>query len=222
MESKNKKNEQTVYTTHGAFPFSYFHLAIERTKIIWRIIFLISVFCLRIRKGEKMLSNSFSILYYEIEKRKTKVLYIYGPICLLYIAGLRWGIVCVWHTITMVDKLIFLLVFHINSSIFLLIYSFICSFLYGLSVARCETVLIWMPRTLTNEKSALVHEWLGVIRHHLRQLWPRSMSPYGVPSLHWVNKCMQNTTKIQQQQRQQCLYDLYIYIMGWLGETTIC
>ena len=127
---EEQKNEQTVYTTHGAFPFSYFHLAKERTKIIWRIIFLISVFCLRIRKAEEMLSNSFSILYYEIEKRNTKGLYIYGSICLLYIAGLRWGIVCVWHTITMVDKLIFLLVLHINSSIFLLIYSFICSFLY--------------------------------------------------------------------------------------------
>ena len=53
-----------------------------------------------------------------------------------------------------------------------------------------EIALRWMPQDLTDNKSTLlqVMAWCRQARsHYLSQCWPRSMSPYGITRLQWVN-----------------------------------
>ena len=52
-----------------------------------------------------------------------------------------------------------------------------------------EIALRWMPQDLTDDKSTLVQVMASgqATSHYLSQCWPRSMSPYGVTRLQWVN-----------------------------------
>ena len=54
----------------------------------------------------------------------------------------------------------------------------------------CELALRWMSLDLTDDKSTLVQvmAWCRqATSHYLSQCWPRSLSPYGVTRLQWVN-----------------------------------
>ena len=75
------KNERTVYTTRGCFPFIRFSSCNRKNEngYNWSY-FYFSFFVWSLEKRKRMLSYPFSILYYEIEKRKTKGRYIHGPI----------------------------------------------------------------------------------------------------------------------------------------------
>ena len=55
----------------------------------------------------------------------------------------------------------------------------------------CEITLSWMSLDLTDDKSPLaqVMVWCHqTTSHYLSQCWPRSISPYGIIRLQWVNK----------------------------------
>ena len=57
-------------------------------------------------------------------------------------------------------------------------------------VISCELALKWMSLDLTDDKSTLVQvmAWCRqAASHYLSQCWPRSLSPYGVTRLQWVN-----------------------------------
>ena len=54
----------------------------------------------------------------------------------------------------------------------------------------CETALIWLSLDHTHDKSTLVQVMaccLTAPSHYLNQCWPKSLSPYGVTRLQWVN-----------------------------------
>ena len=74
------KNERTVYTSRGCFPFIRFSSCNRKNEngYNWSY-FYFSFFVWGLEKRKRMLSYPFSILYYEIEKRKTKGRYIHGP-----------------------------------------------------------------------------------------------------------------------------------------------
>ena len=84
------KNERTVYTTRGCFPFIRFSSCNRKNEngYNWSY-FYFSFFVWGLEKRKRMLSYPFSILYYEIEKRKTKGRYIHGPITVLIWVALR-------------------------------------------------------------------------------------------------------------------------------------
>ena len=95
------KNERTVYTTRGCFPFILVSSCNRKNEngYNWSY-FYFSFFVWGLEKRKRMLSYPFSILYYEIEKRKTKGRYIHGPgysnelpilICLV------WQLISIWH-----------------------------------------------------------------------------------------------------------------------------
>ena len=74
------KNERTVYTTRGCFPFILFSSCNRKNENGYNgSYFYFSFFVWGLEKRKRMLSYPFSILYYEIEKRKTKGRYIHGP-----------------------------------------------------------------------------------------------------------------------------------------------
>ena len=53
-----------------------------------------------------------------------------------------------------------------------------------------EIALIWMSQNIIDDRSTLVQVmvWCGqATSHYLSQCWPRSLSPYGVSRLQWVN-----------------------------------
>ena len=55
----------------------------------------------------------------------------------------------------------------------------------------CEIGLIWMSLDLTDDQSTLVlvMAWCPqATSHYLSQCWPRSLPPYGVTRLQWVNQ----------------------------------
>ena len=57
-------------------------------------------------------------------------------------------------------------------------------------VISCEITLRWVSQGLTDNKSTLVQvlAWCRqATSDYLNQCWPRSMSPYGVTRLQWVN-----------------------------------
>ena len=75
------KNERTVYTTCGCFPFILFSSCKRKNENGYnRSYFYFSFFVWGLEKRKRMLSYTFSIFYYEIEKRKTKGRYIHGPL----------------------------------------------------------------------------------------------------------------------------------------------
>ena len=47
----------------------------------------------------------------------------------------------------------------------------------------------WIPKNTINKKltSVQVMTLMQATTHYLSQCWPRSMSPYGITMLHWVN-----------------------------------
>ena len=54
----------------------------------------------------------------------------------------------------------------------------------------CEIALRWMSLYLTDDKLTLVQVmgWCcQATTHYLSQCWPRSVLPYGITRLHWVN-----------------------------------
>ena len=56
----------------------------------------------------------------------------------------------------------------------------------------CEIALIWMLLDFTDDQSTLVKvmAWCRqATSHYLSQCWPRSLSPYGITRLQWVNWC---------------------------------
>ena len=74
------KNERTVYTTRGCFPFILFSSCNRKNENGYNgSYFYFSFFVWGLEKRKRMLSYPFSIFYYEIEKRKTKGRYIHGP-----------------------------------------------------------------------------------------------------------------------------------------------
>ena len=74
------KNERTVYTTRGCFPFILFSSSNRKNENGCNgSYFYFSFFVGGLEKRKRMLSYPFSIFYYEIEKRKTKGRYIHGP-----------------------------------------------------------------------------------------------------------------------------------------------
>ena len=67
------KNERTVYTTRGCFPFILFSSCKRKNENGYNgSYFYFSFFVWGLEKRKMMLSDSFSFFYYEIEKRKTK------------------------------------------------------------------------------------------------------------------------------------------------------
>ena len=78
--NRRMKNESTVYTTHGAFPFFVFK-SCKRKKnkdMYNRSYFYLSFFVWWLGGRQRMLICLFSIFYYDIEKRKSKERYIHG------------------------------------------------------------------------------------------------------------------------------------------------
>ena len=60
-----------------------------------------------------------------------------------------------------------------------------------ITCAACKIVVRWIPQNSIDDKSTLVQVMARcrqVTSHHLSQCWPRSMSPYGVTRLQWVNE----------------------------------
>ena len=54
----------------------------------------------------------------------------------------------------------------------------------------CEIALIWMSLDFTDDQSTLVQvmAWCRQApSHYLNQCWPRSLLPYGITRLQWVN-----------------------------------
>ena len=54
----------------------------------------------------------------------------------------------------------------------------------------CKITPRWMPQSTFDDKSALIHvmAWCcQATSHNLRQCWSRSMLPYDIAKLHWVN-----------------------------------
>ena len=67
-------------------------------------------------------------------------------------------------------------------------------------VISCEITLRWMSQGRTNDKSTLVQvmAWCPqATSHYLNQCWPRSMSPYGVTRLQWVNSSANHTLTLE-------------------------
>ena len=74
------KNERTVYTARGCFPFILFSSCNRKNENGYNgSYFYFSFFVWGLEKRKRMLSYPFSIFYYEIEKRKTNGRYIHGP-----------------------------------------------------------------------------------------------------------------------------------------------
>ena len=74
------KNETTVYTTRGCFPFILFSSCKTKNENGYNgSYFYFSFLVWGLEKRKRMLSYPFSIFYYEIEKWKTKGRYIHGP-----------------------------------------------------------------------------------------------------------------------------------------------
>ena len=74
------KNERTVYTTRGCFPFILFSPCKRKNENGYNgSYFFFSLFVWGLEKKNMMLSYPFSNFYYGIEKRKTKGRYIHGP-----------------------------------------------------------------------------------------------------------------------------------------------
>ena len=92
------KNERTVYTTRGCFPCILFSSCNKKNENGFNgSYFYFMFFVWGLEKRKRMLSNPFSIFYYEIEKRKTKGRYIHGPFNMpitLYFHYHIWGCMC--------------------------------------------------------------------------------------------------------------------------------
>ena len=72
------KNERTVYTTHGGFPFILFSSCKRKHEDMYNgsYFYFSFFFVWGLGKRTRMLSCSFSFFYFEIEKTKTKGRYI--------------------------------------------------------------------------------------------------------------------------------------------------
>ena len=60
----------------------------------------------------------------------------------------------------------------------------------NISLATCEIAFSWKPQNLTHVKSTLilVKAWCHqATSHYLSQCWSRSLLPYGITRLQWVN-----------------------------------
>ena len=78
--NRRTKNERTVYTAHGGFSFILFSFCKRKIENGYNGSYFYFLFFVRgLEKRKGVLSYSFSIFYYEIEKRKTKGRYIHGP-----------------------------------------------------------------------------------------------------------------------------------------------
>ena len=71
--NRRMKNERTVYTTRGCFPFIMFSSCKEKTKMgTTDHISIFRFFVWWLQKRKRMLFYSLSIFYYEIEKTKNE------------------------------------------------------------------------------------------------------------------------------------------------------
>ena len=74
------KNERSVYTIRGCIPFILFSSCKRKNGHGYNESYLyFSFFVWGLEKTKRMLSYSFSMFYYEIEKRITKGWYVHGP-----------------------------------------------------------------------------------------------------------------------------------------------